>query len=133
MSDSTLTGEDVVVAEAVRQATYDVAAALAESPQFQAFEQARERLRQDVVAQQALDAYETKFQSLQALLRLNAVSDEDQHELERLRRTALDRPSVVEYSQALEDLKRLCQAVNDSLSALIGLDFASAAGVGGCC
>jgi cell fate (sporulation/competence/biofilm development) regulator YlbF (YheA/YmcA/DUF963 family) len=133
MVDSTITNEGVTAREAVRQATHDVASALAETPEFRAFEQARERLRQDRAAQQAIDVYQAKLQSLQALLQLNAVSAEDQAELERLRRAALEQRSLIEYSRAQEDLKRLCQAVGDSLSARVGLDFASVACAGGCC
>jgi cell fate (sporulation/competence/biofilm development) regulator YlbF (YheA/YmcA/DUF963 family) len=117
----------------MRQATYEFATALAGTPQFRAFEQAQEQLRQDVAAQQAINAYQVKLRSLQMLLRLNAVAAEDHAELERLRRAALEQPSLNEYSQAQEHLQRLCQAVGDSLSARIGLDFASAGGAGGCC
>ena len=133
MVDSTATSEGVTFREVMRQATYEFATALAGTPQFRAFEQAREQLRQDVAAQQAIDAYQAKLRSLQMLLRLNAVAAEDHAELERLRRAALEQPSLNEYSQAQEHLQRLCQAVGDSLSARIGLVFASAAGAGGCC
>lgn len=133
MVDSITTSEGVTSREAMHQAVFELATALAETPQFRAFEQAREQLRRDVAAQKAIDAYQAKLQSLQALLRLNAVAAEDQAELERLRRAALDQLSLIAYSQAQEDLKRLCQAVGDSLSARIGIDFARVAGAGGCC
>ena len=133
MVDSITTHEGVTSREAMHQAVYDLATALAETPQFRAFEQAREQLRQDGAAQQAIDAYQARLQSLQALLQLNAVAAEDRVELERLRRAALEQPSLIEYSRAQEDLKHLCQAVGDSLSARIGLDFSSTGGAGGCC
>ena len=133
MVDSITTHEGVTSREVVHQAVYDFATALAETSQFRAFEQAREQLRQDVAAQQAIDAYQAKLQSLQALLQLNAVAAEDRVELERFRRAALEQPSLIEYSRAQEDLKSLCQAIGDSLSARIGLDFAGAGSAGGCC
>ena len=132
MVDAINTSEGIKSSEVMRQATYDFATALAETPEFRAFEQAQEQLRQDVAAQQAVDAYQAKLRSLQVLLQLDAVSAEDRAGLERLRRAALEQPSLIKYSLAQDELKRLCQAVADSLSARIGLDFASAAGTG-CC
>ena len=57
----------------VQMAAHAFAQALAESAEFQAFEQASERLRQDETAQEAILAFQNKQQSLQMMLRLNAV------------------------------------------------------------
>ncbi len=133
MGDSIVQNTEIAFSSAVREAVHDFATALAETAEFRAFEQAQEQLRQDEAAQKAIDAYQLKLHSLQALLRLNAVTFEDRAELEHLRRAALRQPSLIEYSRAEETLKRLCQTVGDSISARIGLDFAGAACAGGCC
>ncbi len=116
----------------VRAAARAFAQALAESAEFQAFEQTADRLRQDETAQRAIGAYQTKQQSLQAMLMLNAVSAQDQAELERLRQVFLSHPTVAAYLQAQESLTAVCQAVADVLSQRIGLSFTAACGPG-CC
>jgi cell fate (sporulation/competence/biofilm development) regulator YlbF (YheA/YmcA/DUF963 family) len=116
----------------VRAAASAFAQALAESAEFQAFEQAADRLRQDETAQRAIGAYQTKQMSLQAVLMLNAASAQDQAELERLRQAFLSHPTVAAYLQAQENLAAVCQATADVLSQRIGLSFTAACGPG-CC
>ena len=116
----------------VRVAARAFAEALAESAEFQAFEQTADRLRQDKTAQRVIRAYQTKEQSLQAVLMLDAVSAQDQAELERLRQAFLSHPTVAAYLQAQEDLTAVCQATADVLSQRIGLSFTAACGPG-CC
>lgn len=117
---------------AVREATRAFAQALTETAEYEAFEGAASRLRDDQLAQQAIAAYQSKQRSLEVMLMLNAVSAEDQVELERLRQAFLSEPTVVAYFQAQEDLTALCQASADLLSERIGLSFAAACGPG-CC
>lgn len=117
---------------AVREATRAFAQALTETAEYEAFEEAASLLRDDQLAQRAIAAYQSKQRSLEAMLMLNAVSAEDQTELERLRQAFLSESTVVAYFQAQEDLMALCQASADLLSERIGLSFAAACGPG-CC
>lgn len=116
----------------VQAASHAFAQALAKSPEFQAFEQAGERLSQDETAQKAILAYQNKQQSLQMMLMLNAVSPEDRKELDRLQKAFMAEPSVVAYLNAQEELNLLCQASANVLSERIGLSFTAACGPG-CC
>lgn len=116
----------------VNLAAHAFAQALAESAEFQAYEQSAERLKQDETAQQVIRAYQNKQRSLQMMLRLNAVSPQDQAELERLQTAFLNHPSVAAYLQAQEDLQALCQAAAGLLTERIGLSFTAACGPG-CC
>jgi cell fate (sporulation/competence/biofilm development) regulator YlbF (YheA/YmcA/DUF963 family) len=121
------------VAEAqVQTAVRAFAEALAGSPQFQAFEQAADRFRQDEAAQAAFQAYRAKQQSLQAMLMLNAVGSEDQAELKRLHQAFTSEPSTAAYLEAQEELMSMCQAAAKLLSERLGLDFAAACRPG-CC
>jgi len=122
----------VATDEDVRADARAFAQALTESAEFQAFEQAAERLRHDPAAQRAVTAYQTKQQSLQMMLMLNAVPAEEQAELERLRQAFLSEPAVAAYLKAQEDLTAVCRAAADLLSRRIGLSFAAACGPG-CC
>ena len=117
---------------AVREATRAFAQALTETAEYEAFEEAASRLRDDQLAQRDIAAYQSKQRSLEAVLMLNAVSAEDQAELERLRQAFLSESTVAAYFQAQEDLMALCQASADLLSERIGLSFSAACGPG-CC
>jgi len=116
----------------VHTAARAFAQVLAESTEFQAFEQASDLLRQDEAAQQAILAYQNKQMGLQMMLRLNAVSSADRAELERLQKAFLDQPTVAVYLKAQENLNTLCQAAGKLLSERIGLSFSAACGPG-CC
>lgn len=116
----------------MQMAAHAFAQALAESAEFQAFEQAADRLRQDKPAQQVILAYQNKQQSLQIMLRLNAVNSQDQAELERLQKEFVNQPSVAAFLQAQDALAALCQAAANLLTERIGLSFTAACGPG-CC
>ena len=110
----------------------DFAVALAETPQFKAFERAYDALSHDAVAQEAGTAYQTKVESLRALLMLNAVSDAERAGLEELRQTYLHCASVQTYTAAEADLTALCQQVAGMISTAIGFNYAAVCGAS-CC
>ena len=118
--------------EVVRQAARDFAVALVETPQFKTYEAATDRLNHDPAVQQAIDAFQAKRESLQAMLLLNAVSDADRAELQRLQNVFSSAPAAVVYAQAQADLMTICQTAADVLSQAIGLNYAAACS-SGCC
>jgi cell fate (sporulation/competence/biofilm development) regulator YlbF (YheA/YmcA/DUF963 family) len=132
MNDYELNELELAPASVVKQAARDFAATLAETPQFRAYEEAADRLNHDAGAQRAIDAFETRQQSLQAMLMLNAVSAADKAELQRLQRAFSSLPAVVAYAQAQANLMTMCQTTADLLSQAIGLDYAAVCGPG-CC
>jgi cell fate (sporulation/competence/biofilm development) regulator YlbF (YheA/YmcA/DUF963 family) len=132
MNDYDLNELELAPPEVVHLAARDFAAALAETPQFRAYEEATECLNRDAEAQRAIDAFQTKQRALQAMLLLNAVSDADKAELQRLQRAFASTPAVVAYAQAQAELMAVCQTAADWLSAAIGLNYAAACG-SGCC
>ncbi len=132
MSSITATARTDTLDLEVQTAAHAFAQALAESLEFRAFEQAEGGLSQDNAAQKAILAFQEKQQSLQMMIRLNAVSPEDRAELERLQRAFVSLPSVVAYMEAQEKLTALCQAAANVLSERIGLGFTAACGPG-CC
>jgi cell fate (sporulation/competence/biofilm development) regulator YlbF (YheA/YmcA/DUF963 family) len=123
---------EIASASVVKQAARDFAAALSETPQYQAFEQAARIFQTDEVAQRAQQEYEAKQQSLRGLLMLNAASAEEQQELERLRQAFFSQPSVVAYLQAQNELMALSQACADLLSQATGLNYSASCG-SSCC
>lgn len=132
MVDKIFDDIEIAPASVVKRAARDFAAALAESPQLRAFEQAAERFRQDPSAQQALQAYQERQMAWRALLMLNALSPEQKAELESLQSAFVNHPIVQDYFKAQTDFATLCQTLGDALSESIGLNYAAACGVS-CC
>ena len=116
----------------IDQAIRDFAMALTEAKEFRAFEIAAQNLRQDAEAQSAIRDFQEKQSSLQMMLMLNAVSSEDQQELQCLQQAFVSHPTVATYLQAQEDLTAVCQAVAQMINESTGLSFSAACGPG-CC
>jgi cell fate (sporulation/competence/biofilm development) regulator YlbF (YheA/YmcA/DUF963 family) len=132
MTDETMDALEIAPAAVVKRAAHDFAAALAETPQFEAFGLAAEHFQNDQAAQESLRAFQEKQASLRALRMLNALSPEQQAELEALKKGFYGRPTVQEYLAAQSEFAALCQSVGDMLSESIGLNYAAACGVS-CC
>jgi len=108
--------------------------AFTETPQYTAFEQAYYAYRMDEKTQKALQEFQEKQASLQALLMLNAISEEERTELARLRDQFYHQPSILDYTKAQTELAEVSQKIGDMLSEAIGLNFgASCKTGGGCC
>jgi len=132
MTSTELNELDIATPTVVVAAARDFAASLAETSQFQAFEQAAERFRQDQAAQQAMGAYQEKQIAWRGLIMLNALSAEQRTELESLKNAFVNLPIVEEYFKAQSELATLCQTVGDAISESIGFNYAAACGVS-CC
>src|SRR5512134_867780 len=104
MDNMQLTEIEIAPPSVVRSAGRDFAAALADTPQFKAFEQAYDALTHDAAAQQTVAAYQAKVESLRALLMLNAVSESERAELEQLQEDYLACASVQTYAAAEAEL-----------------------------
>jgi cell fate (sporulation/competence/biofilm development) regulator YlbF (YheA/YmcA/DUF963 family) len=132
MNDKVFDNIEIAPPAVVKQAARNFAAAVAETPQFKAFEQVAERFRQDQTAQQALRAYQEKQTSWRALLMLNALSTEQRAELESLQNAFVNQPVVQEYFKVQTEFAALCQTLGDAISGSIDLNYAAACGVS-CC
>lgn len=116
----------------VERAARRFAAALAETPAFQAFEEASVRFREDERAQEAYGAYQAQQRTLQPLVMLGAASDEQRTDLERLHEAFMAESSVAELLEAQASLTALCRAIDGLLSERVGLRFAATCSPG-CC
>lgn len=123
---------EVDTGQSLRLAARAFAQALTETPEYKAYEERAARFARDQAAQQVVAEFRAKQQSLQMLLRLNAVPAEERAELERLQDALLSQPTVAAYLKAQEDFMVLCQRSADLLSRRIGLSFTAACGPG-CC
>lgn len=132
MDDRLFDEMEIAPSSVVKQAARDFAAVLADTPQFEALDQAADRLREDQAAQQAMAAYQEKQNSWRALLMLNALSPEQKAALDELRDAFVNQPVVQEYFEAQTEFTTLCQGLGDALSESIGLNYAASCGAS-CC
>lgn len=132
MNTVQLTDIDIAPASVVRSAARGFAAALADTPQYRAFEQAYDDLQHDAAAQQALALYQAKMESLRALLMLNAVGESERAELEQLQQDYLTRASVQTYTAAEAELIAISQQAAGMISAALSINYAAACGAS-CC
>ena len=133
MDDTTRNDLEISPRSAVMQAAKQFAETLGDAPQFKEFEQSYFAYRHDVQAQSAIQEFQKKQASLKALLMLNAVSEEDQQELQRLQERFSQQPSVLRYAKAQDGLVAISQEIGDLLSNAIGLDYGASCKTGGCC
>lgn len=124
--------EPVVSQNEALQAAREFAAVLAETPEYQAFDEAQLRLRQDPAAQAAIRAFQEKQQALGWQLQFGLIGDAEREELRRLQQAVLAQPTVQAYMEAQEQLSLLCQETAGLISEVIGLSFAASCGPG-CC
>ncbi len=132
MKNQGLTDLEITPPSVVRSCANDFAIALAKSPQYRAFDQAEEALRQDQDAQRIITAYQSKQQALRALMMLGAASQEDRAELARLQQEFQTHPTIAAFLAAQNDLVAVCQVTADILSRHLGVSFAGACKKG-CC
>ncbi len=121
-----------ILTDEVRTAAQSFAQALAETPEFEAFEEAATAFRQDGAAQQAVRLFQEKQRSLQMTQQLNMLTQDELDELKRLRQAMMEQPRVRAYVESQNALSLLCQAAALELSQVIDLDFARACAPG-CC
>jgi cell fate (sporulation/competence/biofilm development) regulator YlbF (YheA/YmcA/DUF963 family) len=128
----TQTMADLALTAEVRAAVQTFAAALADTPEWQTFEDAAIAFKHDRAAQEAVRVFQEKQRSLQMMQQLGMLEQKELNELDCLRDAMMDQPRVRAYVDAQNELTLLCQAAAKELSEAIGLDFASACAPG-CC
>lgn len=134
MVETTWSDLEVASKSTVMEAARQFAEEFTNTAQYQAFEQAYIQYRQDADAQSAIREFQQKQSSLKALQLLNALSEEDRTELQRLQGRFYNQLSVVQYNQAQAELVAISQEIGDFLTKVIGLDFGnSCRQSGGCC
>ncbi len=110
----------------VREAATTFAQALADTPEFRAFEEGFHAYQHDRASEDAGRRVEDKQRSLQRMQQLGVVEPSERDELNRLREAMMSEPKIRAYVEAQDELMLLCQAVVKEMSETIGLDFAGA-------
>ena len=110
-----------------------LAAALAETPQYKAVDQAGLALRHDEAAQGAIRAFQEKQRALGWKLQTGLITGPEREELQQLQQAMLSQPAVRAYTDAQQPLARVCFEVSQLISEAIGLSFAASCGPGCSC
>jgi len=108
-------------------------AALAETPEYEAFDRAGLGLRNDKDAQGAIRVFQERQRALGWKLQMGLMSDTEREELQRLQQTMFAQPAVQAYMDAQQGLARVCSEVSEIVSDIIGLSFAASCGPGCSC
>ena len=116
-----------VEAEALAAAR-ELAAALAETPQFKALDQAGVALRHDSDAQAAIHAFQQRQRDLGWKLQTGLISDAERQHLKMLQMAMLAKPAVRAYMNAQQQFARVCYEASELVSEIIGLPFAASCG-----
>ncbi len=120
------------LSDVVRDAVNTVADALAETREYQNFQQAALNFERDTDAQQVVRLFQEKQRSLQMMQQLGMLTEQELTELRRLRRAMAEQPRVRAYLNAQEMFKHVCQLAAQEISNEINLDFAGVCAPG-CC
>ena len=105
--------------------------AIADLPEYEAFEETRRAVQADDEAQERIQAFEQARQEF-ALARQMGEADEAALEaVQDAQRSLHDVPVMAEYLEAQETLVRRLEAINEAISDPLAVDFGGEAG--GCC
>nr|MBC7243787.1 YlbF family regulator [Chloroflexota bacterium] len=118
--------EGVITAAAVAKEAKefrDFTNALMYTPEYRAFDLARQQLRQDAVALRAIQDFQEKQQYLQMMQMWGTISQNDQDELQRLYESMMQIPAVQDYVHCQEELAKMFRQVARLISECIGTEF----------
>jgi cell fate (sporulation/competence/biofilm development) regulator YlbF (YheA/YmcA/DUF963 family) len=105
--------------------------AIAELPEYEAFEEAEQAVAEDEDAQERIDAFNELRREFAMARQTGEATEEDLKELKEAQEELHSMPVMSEYLEAQAALDARLEALNDAISAPIGLDFGEQAG--GCC
>lgn len=118
----------------ILEASKRFARAIAESREFQRFEEARLRLRDDPSAQQLLSEFQQAQQLYQMVQGWGGASTKEAERLEESKQQLLAHPTLKEYFESQETMLLTLKELNAHMAGKLGFDFAGLAKpAGGCC
>jgi len=127
-----MTSDSVMLPPAVLVAVERLATTLAGAEPIAAYRQAKKRLETDPDAGELLE----RFQSVQADLRVRqargTITQADVTRLRTLQRAVQSNQLIIEYAEAQQAAMAYLPEVNQEISQLLGIDFASLAGPASC-
>jgi cell fate (sporulation/competence/biofilm development) regulator YlbF (YheA/YmcA/DUF963 family) len=105
--------------------------AIAETPEYEAFEAAKAAVEDDEEAQAAISEFEQLRSDFMVARQMGEASQEDLRELQTAQQELHSLPAMEEFLVAQERLQDRLEAVNEAISDPLAVDFGGEAG--GCC
>lgn len=105
--------------------------AIAESPEYQAFEEAQRAVENDDEAQRKISEFEQLRQEFVVARQTGDATEDDVEEVQRAQRELHSLPVMKEYLEAQEAMQERLEALNEAISEPLSVDFGGEAG--GCC
>lgn len=105
--------------------------AIADLPEYEAFEEARAAVQADDEVQEEIQAFERKRQEFAQARQAGEASQADLMELQSAQQELHSIPKMEEFLAAQEDLVNRLEDVNRAISEPLSVDFGGEAG--GCC
>ncbi|GAK56664.1 hypothetical protein U27_03627 [Candidatus Vecturithrix granuli] len=107
---------------------------LASSQDFQKFYAAQERFHQDQEARALVGTFQEKQRKFQeARMRGTTLHDDDLDELRRLQQDVQRNQTIMAWAKAQQEVIRLIQSANQTISAAAGFDFGQTLSGNGSC
>src|SRR5512136_3084671 len=103
------------------EAARALAAALAETLQFKALDQAAVAMRHDNDARAAIHAFQQRQRDLGWKLQMGLLSDAERQHLQTLQMAMLARPTIRAFMNAQQQFARVCYETSELVSGIIGL------------
>jgi cell fate (sporulation/competence/biofilm development) regulator YlbF (YheA/YmcA/DUF963 family) len=116
---------------AVESMGHELGEAIAELPEYEAFEAAREAVQADDEAQELIRAFEQQRQSFMLARQTGQADEEQLQEVQAAQEALHDLPVMAEFLAAQDELVDRLEDVNRAISAPLAIDFGGEAG--GCC
>lgn len=106
-------------------------AAIEELPEYQAFQAAQQAVESSTEAQQKIEEFESKRESLMVAKQLGNATQDDVAELRAIQDELHAIPVMEDFLEAQQELDERLAALNTAISNDLEIDFASQAG--SCC
>lgn len=125
---------EVITRNEVIEAAREFGEALADCEECRAVKQAQEALRKDRGARKLISDYQSIQSSIQMARMWNKkIAQDELNELMRLETEINSNPIIQSFVNAQKRLREMLVNLNEEVSGLLGIDFASNSTVGGCC
>lgn len=105
--------------------------AIADTPEYDAFEEAKSAVETDEAAQEKIQEFERQRQEFVLARQVGDASQEDLQNLQRAQQELHEMPVMAEYLEAQSRLVERLESINDAISEPLEMDFGEQ--VGDCC
>lgn len=105
--------------------------AIAETPEYDAFEEAKSAVENDETTQEKIQEFEQQRQEFMLARQVGDASQEDLQDLQRAQQELHALPVMEEYLEAQSRLAERLESVNEAISEPLEVDFGEQ--VGDCC